>query len=157
MGSQAMIPKHAANNKSYQFQASIVTEAILGRDVHVLPWAPAAHLSGLRHLQVTAGLLPPLRMGSGNVVALSGSNYGCLIIAVGGAWGLQHSEEKKSILYSGPVQSFEWAVPIDTFQSCGKSKPLWLWHLYGNCKITKQNIMNVGCYGPLYIAKSDRS
>jgi len=40
------------------------------------------------------GPLLLLCMGSSSAVALSGSNYGCLIIAVGGAWGLQHSEEE---------------------------------------------------------------
>lgn len=93
-----MISKHAANNKSYQFQASVVTEAILAYDVHVFPWAPAAHLSGLRCLQARTGPLPLLCMGSRSVVALSGSNYGCLIIAVDRAWGLQPSEEK-SLFY----------------------------------------------------------
>lgn len=93
-----MISKHAANNKSYQFQASIVTEVILAHDVHVLPRAPAAHLSGLRRLQARTGPLPLLCTGSRSAVTLSGSNYGCLIIAVGGAWGLQPSGEK-SLFY----------------------------------------------------------
>lgn len=37
VGSQAKVTNHTANNKSYQFQASIVTEDILSHDVHGLP------------------------------------------------------------------------------------------------------------------------
>lgn len=87
--------KTCSKQQTDQFQASIVTEAILAHDVHVLPWAPTPRLSGLRHVQARTGLLLLVCMGSGSAVALSGTNYWHLIIAVGGVWGLQHTEGKK--------------------------------------------------------------
>lgn len=154
MGSQAMISEHTANNKSYQFQASIIDETILAHDVHVLPWAPAAHLSGLRHLQARTG---PLLLGEQDCGHSLREQLQVPDWCSRWSLGIATQWRKSLILYGGPVLSVEWAVPIDTFQSCGKSKPWWLWHLYGNCEITKQNVLNVGCCGPPCIAKKDRS